>query len=55
MKVPKSRVVIGIRVEFRISALQVLGNEGGSALGLRVPKSEKSDRWQESMSEIESV
>jgi hypothetical protein len=39
-------------VEFEISALRVSENKGGSALGSRVPKSVKSDRWQESMSEV---
>jgi hypothetical protein len=39
MKVPKSRVATGIGVEFRISALRVLGNGGGSALGERVESS----------------
>jgi hypothetical protein len=42
-------------MEFWISALRVSRNGGGSALGARDPKSRKSDRWQESTSEIESV
>jgi hypothetical protein len=54
MKVPKSRVVIGSDVEFGISALQVLGDGEGGALGVKVLKTRKSDKWQESTSEIGS-
>jgi hypothetical protein len=40
---------------FGISTLRVSGNRGGSALGLRVLKTEESDMSQEFTSKVESV